>query len=502
MTLSCACQGPAGGLFKKAIMNLIPRFKRGCLILALATGLPGAFRPQAAESEAAQPATGRPNIVILFADDLGYGDLGCYGHPSIRTPNLDRMAAEGMRFTDFYSAAEVCTPSRAALLTGRYPIRSGMCHDRYRVLRRNSTGGIPARELTLAELLKARGYATGCIGKWHLGVFTINPAYHPNRNGFDFFFGLPHSNDMNPTAAAPRGATRRLDQDPAWWNAPLFRNEQLVEQPANQATLTRRYTEEAIQFIRRNKSHPFFLYFPHTFPHVPLFASEKFSRTSRRGLYGDVVQELDWSVGQVLDTLREEGLEKNTFVFFTSDNGPWLVQQRAGGSAGLLRGGKGSTWEGGMREPGIAWWPGRVPSGVVTSGLACTMDLFTTCLKLAGAEVPSDRPIDGLDISPVLFGKKPSPRSSFIYYRGTQLYAARLGRFKAHFVTRSGYGPDKPQTHEPPLLFDLGGDPGESFNVAAGHPAVIEDIQKLVEQHRATVTPVKNQLEEAQARLK
>jgi len=457
-------------------------------------------RPLAGAESASDQSSCRPNIVIILADDLGYGDLGCYGHPSIRTPNLDRMAAEGMRFTDFYSAAEVCTPSRAALLTGRYPIRSGMCNDRHRVLRRNSLGGLPEKELTLAELLKERGYAAACIGKWHLGVFSIDSAHHPKRHGFDHYLGLPHSNDMDPTPSAPRGAPARLDQDPAWWNAPLFRNEELVEQPADQTKLTRRYTEEAVNFIRQNKARPFFLYFPHSFPHVPLFASARFSHTSLRGLYGDVVEELDWSVGQVLDALRVEGIARNTFVFFTSDNGPWLTQGRAGGSAGMLREGKGSTWEGGMHEPGITWWPGKVPPGVVSRELACTMDLFTTCLELAGAKAPQDRPIDGLDISPVLFGTGQSPRRSFIYYRGTQIYAARLGQFKAHFTTKSAYGPDPAQFHEPPLLFDLGVDPGESFNVATNHPAVIEDIKRLVEQHRATVSPVKNQLDEVLAK--
>ncbi len=339
------------------------------LFLAGATALQAADRPDA-----------KPNIVIILADDLGWGDLGCYGHPSIRTPNLDRMAAEGMRFTDFYSAGEVCTPSRAALLTGRYPIRSGMCHDRYRVLRRDSAGGLPATEITIAQAVKTRGYATACIGKWHLGNYANVAAHHPRRHGFDFYFGLPHSNDMNPTPAAPQGATSRLDQDPEWWAAPLYRNEDLIERPADQTTLTRRYTEQAVKFIHEHKGGPFFLYLAHTFPHVPLFASGKFQGQSRRGLYGDVVEEIDWSVGQVLDALRREGLDRNTLVFFTSDNGPWLTQGEAGGSAGPLRDGKGSTWEGGMREPGIAWWPGRVPAGVVTRELACTMDLFTTSL--------------------------------------------------------------------------------------------------------------------------
>jgi arylsulfatase A-like enzyme len=446
--------------------------------------------------QAAEQPMARPNIVIILADDLGWGDLGCYGHPSIRTPNLDRMAAEGMRFTDFYSAAEVCTPSRAALLTGRYPIRSGMCHDRWRVLRRESAGGLPASEITIAQALKTRGYATACLGKWHLGNYANDPAHHPRRHGFDYYFGLPHSNDMNPTPAAPPGATARLDQQADWWAAPLYRNEERIECPADQTTLTRRYTEEAVKFIVGHKETPFFLYLAHTFPHVPLFASGKFSGHSRRGLYGDVVEEIDWSVGRVLDTLRREGVDRNTLVFFTSDNGPWLTHGEAGGSAGLLRDGKGSTWEGGMREPGIAWCPGRVPAGVVTHELACTMDLFSTCLKLAGAEIPKDRIIDGLDIRPLLFGRGPSPRQFFVYYRGTQLCAARKGPFKAHFITQSSFGSDGPVRHDPPLLFDLGHDPSERFNVADKHSGVLADIAKEVERHRASVTPVKSQLEE------
>ncbi len=445
---------------------------------------------------AAQAAPAQPNFVILFADDLGYGDLGCYGHPSIRTPNLDRMAAEGIRFTDFYSAAEVCTPSRAALLTGRYPIRSGMCNDRFRVLRRNSLGGLPGQEITLAEALKAQGYATACIGKWHLGNFANAPAHHPRRHGFDFYFGLPHSNDMNPTPDAPKGAPARLDQRAEWWAAPLFRNEEVVERPADQTTLTRRYTEEALKFIAAHKNKPFFLYFPHSFPHVPLFASSQFNGKSRRGIYGDVVEELDWSVGQILDALRKEGLDRNTLVFFTSDNGPWLTQGRAGGSAGLLRDGKGSTWEGGMREPAIAWWPGRIQPGL-SHELTCTMDLFPTCIKLAGGIVPADRIIDGLDISPVLFGTGRSQRDAFFYYRGVQLYAARKGEFKAHFVTRPGYGSGQPLPHNPALLFNLGQDPAEQFNVATNEPTVLAEIAKAVEIHRAGVVPVKSQLEEA-----
>jgi arylsulfatase A len=456
---------------------------RLCAFLCLAAALP---------TLAARP----PNIVLILADDLGYGDLGCYGHPTIRTPNLDRMAAQGMRFTDFYSAAEVCTPSRAALLTGRYPVRSGMAHDQFRVLRNRSTGHLPESELTLAEALRGRGYATGMVGKWHLGVWSIDPAGHPRRHGFDFYFGLPHSNDMDPTLSAPRGAPGRADQDPAWWNAPLYLNEELVAQPADQTQLTRRYTEQAQQFIREHKHRPFLLYFAHTFPHVPLFSSAQFRGVSRRGLYGDVVEELDWSVGRIRQTLRREGLEKNTFIFFSSDNGPWLIMNQQGGSAGLLRDGKGSTWEGGMRVPGIACWPGKIQGQVVNTNVASLLDLFPTVLRLAGVTPPADTLLDGLDLSDCLLRGAPLPERPFFFYRGTRLFAVRRGPWKLHLLTQKGYGQAQPEAHSPPLLFNLNVDPGETFNVAPDHPSIVADLLREVEQHRATVVPVRLQLED------
>lgn len=463
------------------------------LALAWVVLLLGADLSGLSAAEPSPPAdTERPNIVIIYADDLGYGDLGCYGHPTLRTPHLDRLAAEGMRFTSFYSAAEVCTPSRAALLTGRLPLRSGMCHDNRRVLFTNSAGGLPANEITLAAALKKRGYATACIGKWHLGHL---PQYLPTRHGFDSYFGIPYSNDMDRVADPKLGRAVFFDPRVEYWNPPLMRGDKIVERPAEQTTLTRRYTEEAVRFIQGHKDAPFFLYLAHNMPHVPLFASKEFRGKSARGLYGDVVEELDWGVGQVLQALRAAGLERRTLVVFSSDNGPWLTFNEHGGSAGPLREGKGSTYEGGMREPGIFWWPGRVQAGVVAQDIASTMDVFTTCLKLAGATVPEDRVIDGLDLTPLLTGKGPGPRDVMFFYRGVQLYAVRKGPFKAHFITRSGYGPDKPQPHDPPLLYHLGHDPGEKFDVARDHPEVIADIKKEVAAHQAKMKPGENQLE-------
>jgi arylsulfatase A-like enzyme len=418
-----------------------------------------------------QAAPAKPNFIIIFCDDLGYGDLGCYGHPSIRTPNLDRMAAEGQRWTDFYAAAEVCTPSRAAILTGRLPIRSGMASHKRRVLFPNSKGGLPDGEITIAEALKARGYATACVGKWHLGHL---PPHHPRKHGFDSYFGIPYSNDMKPT--------------------PVLRDEETVEEPAAQETLTRRYTEEALKFIRASKDKPFFLYLAHTFPHIPLFASDAFRGKSPRGLYGDVVEEIDWSVGGLLNALRGEGLAERTLVVFSSDNGPWLIMNERGGSAGLLRDGKGSTFEGGMRVPGIFWWPGRVAPATVRE-MGSTLDLLPTFVRLAGGEPPADRPIDGFDLSPVLFGRGPSPRQAMIFYRGTTLYAFRKGPWKAHFFTRSGYVKEPETAHERPLLFHLGNDPGEKHDLGEKNPGVIEEIRREADAHRATVTPVENQLE-------
>ncbi len=435
-----------------------------------------------------------PNVIIIFADDLGYGDLSCYGHPTIITPQLDKMAFEGQKWTNFYVAASVCTPSRAGLLTGRYPLRSGMCSDKNRVLFPNSVGGIPEKEITLAEQLKKGGYVTAAIGKWHLGH---QKKFLPINNGFDSYFGIPYSNDMDYNR--PEGVSKHetfWNAKPEYFNVPLLMNEDEIERPANQNTLTKRYNEAAIKFIKENKEHPFFLYLAHSLPHVPLFAAEEHLGKSKRGLFGDVVQEIDYGVGQIIETLKETGLDKNTLVVFTSDNGPWLWYEDHGGSAGLLHDGKGTTWEGGMRVPAIFWWPGKIKPAVIDE-MGSTLDLFNVCSKLANLDLPEDRIMDGFDLCPVLFDLEQSPRKNMFYYRGTTIYAARQGAYKLHYITETWYTKDDNKIiHENPLLFNVEVDPSEKYNIADQFPEVVKSIDNMVKQHKAEVIQVKDQLAE------
>ncbi len=418
----------------------------------------------AAAAEAQRP----PNVVILFTDDQGYADVGAYGAKGFQTPNLDRMAAEGVRFTDFYAAAPVCSPSRAALLTGCYPVRVGIP----RVLFPRDPTGLNPEEVTLAEVLKPRGYATACIGKWHLGR---PEPFLPTKQGFDVFFGLPYSNDMS-SDPENRSRTSPLEYPPL----PLMRGTEVVEFEPDQSTLTRRYTEEGVAFITANKDRPFFLYLAHTFPHVPLHASEKFKGRSERGLYGDVIMEIDWSVGQILGALKRLGLDEQTLVVFTSDNGPWLIMGENGGSAGPLRAGTATTYEGGMRVPCILRWPGKIPAGSVCREVATAMDILPTVAKLAGARVPADRIIDGKDIWPLLADQAGahSPHAAFFYYIGTQLQAVRSGKWKLHVARQTD------QKKADAALYDLDRDIGETTVVAAAHPEVVERLMALVEQAR------------------
>jgi arylsulfatase A len=417
-----------------------------------------------------RPKDAPPNFVIIFADDLGYGDLSCYGAELISTPRIDQMAEEGVRFSDFYSLAPICTPSRASLLTGCYPMRVGLPN----VLDPWSDIGIHPDEIALAELLKPRGYATACIGKWHLGH---QAEFHPQRHGFDYYFGLPYSNDMHMTPKGNEGV-------------PLMRGEEVIEKPADQSTLTKRYTEESIRFIRENKDRPFFLYLPHTFPHIPLFASESFQGTSDAGPYGDAVEEIDWSTGQILDALDECGLDRDTLVIFTSDNGPENRAVRES-SAGPLRDGKFSTFEGGMRVPFIARWPKRIKPGTECREIAAMFDLYPTLAGLADANLPTGRIIDGKDIWPLLAGERDArtPHEMLFYYRASQLQAVRSGKWKliVDYADKKYTSADRKEfelrKHEP-HLYDLSTDIGETKDIANENPDVVERLMALAEKCR------------------
>ncbi|MCA9006476.1 MAG: sulfatase, partial [Planctomycetaceae bacterium] len=354
----------------------------------------------------ARPARQHPNFVIIFTDDQGYQDVGVFGSPNIKTPNLDQMAKEGVRFTDFYAAQAVCSASRVALLTGCYPNRVGIRG----ALGPHSKIGINAEETTIAEVVKPQGYATAIYGKWHLGD---NPKFLPTRHGFDEYFGLPYSNDMWPFH--PTAGNRFPD-------LPLIENETVINPKVTgkeQAQLTTWYTEHAVSFINKNHDRPFFLYVPHSMPHVPLFVSDKFKGKSEQGLYGDVIMEIDWSVGEILRTLKENGLDDQTLVIFTSDNGPWLSYGDHAGAVGVLREGKGTMWDGGCREPFIARWPGRIPAGAVCREVAGTIDILPTLAELTGGKLP-DHAIDGKSIWPLLSGRKGarSPHEYYLFYYG------------------------------------------------------------------------------------
>ena len=460
---------------------MIPRSYLALLFVALIT-ITGVGRVAHAQARRA------PNFIVILADDQGYGDLGSYGHPTLRTPNLDRMAAEGQRWTSFY-AAPVCTPSRAQLMTGRLAVRTGLAGG---VLFPDSSGGLQPSEVTIAEVLKARGYATAAIGKWHLGVL---PEYLPTNQGFDSYLGIPYSNDMDQTGtdlSADEGFRRYMDARIEYFNVPLMRNGAIVERPAQQTTITRRYTDEAIGFIKAHREQPFFLYLAHNFPHVPLFRSQEFEHHSQRGLYGDVVEELDANVGRILTTLRELNLDNDTLVLYMSDNGPWAPYLEQGGSAGLLRGAKGATWEGGVRVPAIFRWPGTIKPAVVT-GIGSELDVLPTLAALAAGQVPADRVLDGYDLSATLKRGDPSPRHTLFYYASTGsgvLSAVRRDAFKAFFVVPT----DGAAASATPQLYNLDQDPSEKFDLATSHPEIIAELRALADDHAKTVVAVKNQI--------
>jgi arylsulfatase A-like enzyme len=439
-------------------------------LIALLLCAPGILR-------AAAETPRKPNVIIILTDDQGYSDLSCYGSTRIKTPRVDRMAAEGVRFTDMYAAASVCTPSRAALLTGCYPTRIGMGEFpllpggkpwQTRVLFRGAPFGLNPKEITIAKVLKSAGYTTAAVGKWHLGD---QKPFLPTHHGFDSYFGILYTPDMPP-----------LD---------YVRNEAIVERSINLDEVAQRYTEESLKFIREHKDGPFFLYFAHTYPHVPLGASKAFRGTSVRGLYGDACEEIDSTVGRVLDLLKELNIDDKTLVIFTSDNGPWLAKGEEGGSALPFRGGKGGSYEGGLRMPLVMRYPGVIPPGTVCHEMATQMDLLPTLAHLAGADAPKD--IDGKDITDLMLAKPgaKTPHESFFYYVGDRLHAVRSGQWKLKVPTTlaeefAGYVKvDNPQTVIPRALYDLENDPAEQKSVLADHPDVVKRLQAMIESARA-----------------
>ena len=402
----------------------------------------------------------KPNIVYIFADDLGYGDLSCYGAKDINTPNIDQIAKQGIKFTEFYSASSVCSPSRAALLTGRYPQRMGI----NTVFFPESFTGIPDKEMTIPEILKEKGYATGIVGKWHLGHHS---KYLPLQHGFDEYFGIPYSNDMESIV--------------------YMRGNEVESYKVKQQYITKTYTKEVQKFITKNKDNSFFLYIAHSMPHVPLYASEEFIGTSKRGLYGDVVQELDWSVGQILKSLREHGILENTLIVFSSDNGPWLAMKEDGGSAGDLREGKTFTFDGGMKVPTVAMWKNRIPQGIINTEVASQMDWFPTIANITGSSIPKGLVIDGLDISKVLTDKGNRKNSDLLFLDGKQLQGYRSGQWKVKLPYKGFRGNKWKQfvkAHDT-LLFNLNTDPGEKNNLFEKYPEKAKEILKeMIEKYQ------------------
>ncbi|MFT5468527.1 MAG: arylsulfatase A [Verrucomicrobiales bacterium] len=412
----------------------------------------------------------KPNIVLIFVDDMGYGDLGCYGNEKIKTPNIDRLASEGQRWTSFCASGSTCVPSRTGLMSGRHPGLLGKQK-------------LPADPKALMPAMLSRaGYQTAILGKWHLAGypkdFTASPM-HPLECGFDYHYGTPGSNDV----PAPLGKKQNREVFDTCgkftFQVPLIRGREVLEMPVNQELLTKRYTEEAVKWIEASKDEPFFLYLAHNMPHAPVFASPEFQGKSEGGRYGDVIEEIDWSVGQVLTALAAAGVEENTLVVFTSDNGPWTMFGPHGGTTGPLRGEKGTFWEGGFRVPGIFRWKGTIEPGEF-GGLAANLDLYATFAKLSGGEMPSDKPgFISKDLTGVLLDGKASPRSKWFYGN-----AFRSGKFKIHLATKErSSNPDtrkrEPMTkHDPPLLFDLAADLGEQKNIAADNPEVVERLLK------------------------
>ena len=441
-----------------------------------------------------------PNVVLIFTDDQGYQDVGVFGSPNIETPNLDQMAAEGVQLTSYYSAQAVCSASRAGILTGCYPNRIGI----HNALGPGNTHGINSSETTMAEMLKAKGYATAIFGKWHLGHY---PEFMPNRHGFDEYFGIPYSNDMWPY---------HPQQGPIFNfpDLPLYENETIIDTLTEQSQLTTQITDRSVDFINRNKDNPFFLYVPHPQPHVPLFVSDKFKGKSKRGLYGDVIMEIDWSVGQILDALKKNGLEENTIVIYTSDNGPWLAYGNHAGSALPFREGKGTAWEGGQREPFIIKYPAKLNAGKVIDAPVMAIDMLPTIAALTDSKLP-ELTIDGKDVWNVISGEtNESPQKAyFFYYRVNELFGVRYGKWKMYFPhryrTMEGQEPGKdgqPGQYrmvdlEEIELYDVVNDISETKNVADDNPEIVEEIKMLANEMRSRLGDSLLELEGAETRM-
>jgi arylsulfatase A-like enzyme len=477
---------------------MIDAHLRARIACVLAVSLATFLTIEVRAADVSRPNTDRPpNIVIIFIDDLGYGDIGAFGATAYKTPNLDRMAAEGRIFTDFHAATAVCSASRAALMTGCYPERVSILGALGPLARE----GIHKKEVTLAELCKTRNYATAVFGKWHLGR---PKKFLPLQHGFDEYLGLPYSNDMWPRhpelASSPEVGKKKKDGYP---ELPLIKNNEVIDPVVDgddQAQLTTMYTEHAVDFIDRNKDRPFFLYVPHSMVHVPLYVSDKFKGKSGAGLFGDVMMEVDWSVGQILNAIKENGIDDNTLVIFTADNGPWINYGNHAGSAGPLREGKGTMWEGGYRVPYVMRWPGKIPAGTKCDELAVTIDLFPTIAHLIGAEVPTDRVIDGKDIWPLMAGDDgaESPHEAYWCYYGRELRAVRDRRWKLVFpheyrslngkpAGRDGKPKPYDQLKTGMALYDLKNDVGETTDVSAEHPDVVARLEQEAEKARAAL---------------
>ncbi len=459
----------------------MPFFLRAlCCVVCLSV-----FAPRAFAQEASRP----PNFIVIFCDDMGYADIGPFGAEGYQTPNLDQMAAEGMKFTDFYTGRSFCTPSRAALMTGCIPTRVGIGGN----FGPQSKTGLSPDEMTIAEVLKPKGYATACFGKWHLGH---EPKFLPPNQGFDEYFGLPYSNDMWPFHPNVRHLSMD-DRLKRWPHLPLYEGLKIINpqvMPEDQILLTTRLFQRAVKFITDHREEPFFLYLPSPQPHVPLFVSDKYKNKTERGLFGDVISEIDWGVGEILKTLKQHGLDNNTCIVFTSDNGPWLSYGDHAGSAKPLREGKGTNFEGGFRVPCLMRWPGKIPAGGVCKEVAGTIDILPTFASLTEMPLPP-HPIDGRDISDLMFGKPnaKSPHEVFYHYDGgNRLVALRSGKWKLMFpqtynspVPGGGGLPGKDQKKEIPLsLFDLESDVSETKNVAEQNPEVVEKLKQFAEAMR------------------